>query len=52
MAVDFDSLAVDAFRNLLENAGRQAPEDDRVWLGWANLAIRTGQFADRAAADR
>ena len=46
MAVDFESLAVDAFRTLLDRAGRQAPEDDRVWLGWANLAIRTGQFAD------
>ena len=47
IAVDFESLAVDAFRNLLDRAGRQAPEDDRVWLGWANLAIRNGQFAER-----
>ena len=45
MAVDFVSLPVDAFRSLLDRAGRQAPEDDRVWLGWANLAIRDGQFA-------
>ena len=29
----------------LDRAGRHAPEDDRVWLGWANLAIRDGQFA-------
>jgi enediyne biosynthesis protein E4 len=46
MAVDFDSVAVDALRILLDRAGRAAPEDDRVWLGWANLAIRNGQFAD------
>ena len=46
IAVDFESLAVDAFRILLDRAGRQAPDDDRVWLGWANLAIRNGQFAD------
>ena len=46
MAVDFESLAVDAIRARLEDAGRQAPDDDRVWLGRANLAIRNGQFAD------
>jgi enediyne biosynthesis protein E4 len=46
IAVDLESLAVDAFRILLDRAGRQAPDDDRVWLGWANLAIRTGQFAN------
>ena len=46
IAVDFDLVAVDAFRTLLDRAGRQAPEDDRVWLAWANLAIRTGRFAD------
>ena len=44
MGVDFESLAVDAFRTLLDRAGEQAPDDDRVWLAWANLAIRTGQF--------
>ena len=43
IGVDFESLAVDAFRTILERAGRQAPEDDRVWLGWANLAIRTAR---------
>jgi predicted Zn-dependent protease len=45
IAVDFESLAVDAFRILLGRASQQAPEDDRVWLAWANLAIQTGQFA-------
>jgi tetratricopeptide (TPR) repeat protein len=46
IAVDFESLAADALRNLLDRAGRLAPQDDRVWLGWANLANRTGRFAD------
>ena len=30
----------------LEKAAENAPDDDRIWLGRANLAIRTGQFAD------
>ena len=46
MGVDFQSLGVDAFRALLTRASEQAPDDDRVWLAWANLAIRTGQFDD------
>src|SRR5579883_2158370 len=29
----------------LEKAAQNAPDDDRVWLGRANLAIRTGEFA-------
>jgi hypothetical protein len=33
----------------LEEAGRKAPDDDRVWLGRANLAIRTAQFAEADA---
>jgi hypothetical protein len=44
IAVDFESIAVDAFRILLDRAGRQAPDDDRVWLGSANLAIKNGDF--------
>ena len=39
-------LPVDLVRDRLENAGRLAPDDDRVWLGKANLAIRTGQYDD------
>jgi enediyne biosynthesis protein E4 len=46
IAVDFESGAVDAYRFLLDRAGRQAPDDDRVWLAWARLAIGTGQFDD------
>ena len=35
---------VEAIRSLLDRSGRLAPEDDRVWLGKANLAIRTGSL--------
>ncbi len=31
-------------RDGLETASRSSPDDDRVWLGWANLATRIGQF--------
>ena len=33
---------VENLRLYLEQAGRLAPDDDRVWLGKANLALRTG----------
>jgi thioredoxin-like negative regulator of GroEL len=33
---------VENVRAFLDRAARLAPEDDRVWLGQANLAIRTG----------
>src|SRR4051812_1733918 len=33
-------------RTYLEQASRMAPDDDRVWLGQANLAIRTGDLAE------
>ena len=33
---------VETVRDVLERACRLAPDDDRVWLGRANLAIRTG----------
>jgi tetratricopeptide (TPR) repeat protein len=34
----------DDVRNVLERAAKQAPEDDRIWLGRANLASRTGRL--------
>jgi enediyne biosynthesis protein E4 len=43
------SFPVDALRSRLDEAGRTAPDDDRVWLGRANLAIRTAQFAEADA---
>jgi tetratricopeptide (TPR) repeat protein len=33
---------VESLRNLINQAARRAPNDDRVWLGQACLAIRTG----------
>ena len=33
---------VETLRASIDQAGRLAPDDDRVWLGRANLAIRTG----------
>jgi enediyne biosynthesis protein E4 len=36
--------SVESVRAYLESASRQAPDDDRVWLGWANLALRTGAY--------
>ncbi len=35
-------------REFLERAARLAPDDDRVWLGKANLAIRQKEFDDAA----
>jgi tetratricopeptide (TPR) repeat protein len=48
-ALDLEPLPVEAVRGVLEQAARQAPEDDRVWLGRATLATRFGQ-ADEAAS--
>jgi thioredoxin-like negative regulator of GroEL len=39
---------VDAIRALLDQAAMLAPEDDRVWLGRANLAIRAGSHDEAA----
>ncbi len=41
------AFPIDALRTRLEEAGRLAPEDDRVWLGQAVVATRTARF-DRA----
>ena len=37
-------IPVGNIRAFLDQAARLAPDDDRVWLGRANLAIRTGAF--------
>jgi tetratricopeptide (TPR) repeat protein len=39
---------VEEVRAFLDPAGQSAPEDDRVWLGKANLAIRLGLYEDAA----
>jgi tetratricopeptide (TPR) repeat protein len=38
------SIPAESDRAFLNGAARLTPEDDRVWLGRANLAIRTGDF--------
>ena len=35
---------VETIRAILERASKLEPDDDRVWLGRANLAIRTGAY--------
>ncbi len=44
-----EAYPVDAVGTRLEKAGEEAPDDDRVWLGKANLAVRTSRLdeADR-----
>jgi tetratricopeptide (TPR) repeat protein len=44
--LDHDPLSVELSRRELEGAGRKAPDDDRVWLGRANLATWTGQLEE------
>jgi thioredoxin-like negative regulator of GroEL len=39
-----NTVPVEVIRSALDQAGRSAPEDDRVWLGKANLAIRVGSY--------
>ena len=38
----------EVIRSYLEQAARSSPEDDRVWLGRANLAIRDGSYEQAA----
>ena len=42
--LSFMAKPVGTVRDFLERASQLAPDDDRVWLGLANLAIRTGAF--------
>ncbi len=44
--LDFDSFPIEGIRWGLDRAVKQAPDDDRVWLARAHLAIRTGDFAE------
>ena len=41
---------VETIRGFLDQAAKLAPDDDRVWLGRANLAIRTGDYDEAEAA--
>ncbi len=43
---DARNFAAGTVQSRLDQAGRMAPDDDRVWLGRAYLALRTAQFAE------
>jgi len=43
-----ETTSPEATRELLDRAGRLAPDDDRIWLGKANLAVRTGSYDEAA----
>ena len=47
--VTTEEAAIDVVRTSMDEAAKLAFDDDRVWLGRANLAIRTG---DMTAAER
>jgi enediyne biosynthesis protein E4 len=42
--LSWKAIPVENVRVVFDQAARLAPEDDRVWLGRANLAIRTGAY--------
>ena len=37
-------IPVERARPILQTAAQAAPDDDRIWLGWASLATRQGRF--------
>jgi tetratricopeptide (TPR) repeat protein len=44
--LDVDPFPVEGVRRGLEGAARQAPDDDRVWLARAHLALRVGDLEE------
>ncbi len=46
--IDSSVLMMDQVRATVEQAARKAPDDDRVWLARANLALLSGQFPEAA----
>jgi len=42
------AIPIEVVSAVLNQAGQMAPEDDRIWLGKANLAIRTGSHDEAA----
>ncbi|MHB1560975.1 MAG: tetratricopeptide repeat protein, partial [Isosphaeraceae bacterium] len=44
LSLDLEVYAVGRVRTLLDQAEAAAPDDDRVWLGRANLALRDGKL--------
>ena len=45
-ALDHEPHPIEGVRRELDNAARMAPDDDRVRLALADLAIRSGKFAE------
>ena len=46
LADEASTAAIDTVERRLDEAIRAAPEDDRVWLGHADLALRKEQFVE------
>jgi thioredoxin-like negative regulator of GroEL len=46
--IDTGGFPIERIKTFLEGAARAAPDDDRVWLGRANLAARSGHIEDAA----
>ncbi|WP_165233472.1 FG-GAP-like repeat-containing protein [Aquisphaera insulae] len=44
--LDHDPYPIEGVRRALDQAGDQAPDDDRVWLGRAHLATIQGRFEE------
>ncbi len=42
------AIPIEIVGSALDQAGQMAPEDDRIWLGKANLAIRAGSLDEAA----
>ena len=47
--LDFEAVAVERTLAMFEEAARNVPDDDRVWLGLANLSRRSGRLDEAAA---
>jgi enediyne biosynthesis protein E4 len=48
IAQSMETAPAEAVRAFLDRVEGQAPDDDRIWLGKANLAIRQGSFDEAA----
>jgi YD repeat-containing protein len=46
--IDHAALTLEQVRASVDQAARRAPDDDRVWLARAHVALQAGRFADAA----
>jgi tetratricopeptide (TPR) repeat protein len=46
LSLDLEVYAIDHVQSAMDRAGAGAPEDHRVWLAQANLAVRSGRLVD------